>query len=335
MLSDKVQSGEGSSVVETGEVTKTRVARVPAPRIAGLVALAVTLAALSVILTTRSVEAAFPGQNGRIAFERRLDGNDDFEIWTIKPDGTGLEQVTDNDSQDRYPTWSANGDMLAFVSNRDGDEEIFVVGIRDNGTPAGPPERVTNNSTSDSDPAFSPNGKRIAFSGSNFGDPEIYTIRTDGDPTSLRQITNNDAEDYEPNWSPDGATIAYSKLTLVPVGGGFSLVRNVYTTQAAGGGTEDQITTTGSSGDPNYSPDGQQLVYKDSFDLEVINADGSGTPRTVTSGDTPAFSPTGQRIVFRGGASDIFKIRAGANAGTGRPITSGPFEDGYPDWQPR
>src|SRR5690348_8442969 len=92
-------------------------------------ALAFAAAALVALVTITLVErpalAAFPGHNGRIAFNSDRDG--DPEIYTMRADGTGVRQLTHNDASDFKNSYSPNGKQIAFNSDRDGDFEIFVM----------------------------------------------------------------------------------------------------------------------------------------------------------------------------------------------------------------
>lgn len=63
----------------------------------------------------------------RIAFISDRDG--DWEIWTINPDGTDPQQVTDNRFADVSPAWSPDGTRIAFASDRDGDFEIWTINL--------------------------------------------------------------------------------------------------------------------------------------------------------------------------------------------------------------
>jgi dipeptidyl aminopeptidase/acylaminoacyl peptidase len=51
----------------------------------------------------------------------------DMEIFTMDPDGSGIEQLTDNRTDDLMPAFSPGGERIAFVSARDGDEEVYVM----------------------------------------------------------------------------------------------------------------------------------------------------------------------------------------------------------------
>src|SRR5688572_9277223 len=95
---------------------------------------------------------------------------------------------------------------IAFVSNRDGNNEIYVM----NGDGSAL-TNLTNNPADDGGedygPVWSPDGTRILFSSSRDGNPEIYVMNADGsDQTNL---TNSPADDGEMDWSPDGTQIVF------------------------------------------------------------------------------------------------------------------------------
>ena len=69
----------------------------------------------------------------------------------MNADGSGETRITDNQADDRYPTWSPDGLRIAFVSDRDGNREIYVMN-----TDGGDQTRLTNNPDSDFAPAWSP-----------------------------------------------------------------------------------------------------------------------------------------------------------------------------------
>jgi len=69
--------------------------------------------------------AAFPGENGRLAFHSSMRaGNSD--IFTVSPAGGTALNVTANPARDLDPAWSADGQRMAFSSDRTGDDEIYV-----------------------------------------------------------------------------------------------------------------------------------------------------------------------------------------------------------------
>jgi dipeptidyl aminopeptidase/acylaminoacyl peptidase len=62
---------------------------------------------------------AFPGENGRIAFDSTRDGGD-ADIWTMNPDGSNPVNLTPGSAaDDSGASWSADGRQIVFVSNRE------------------------------------------------------------------------------------------------------------------------------------------------------------------------------------------------------------------------
>ena len=80
---------------------------------------------------------------------------------------------------------------IAFVSNRDGNQEIYVMNSDGSGV-----VRLTNNSAEDGGPVWSPDDSRIAFNSYRDGNWEIYVINSDG--TGQVNLTNNKADDGGP-----------------------------------------------------------------------------------------------------------------------------------------
>ncbi len=62
-----------------------------------------------------------------IAFWSGLTGVDKEDIWVVRNDGSGLQQLTHDDFMDRAPRWSPDGKQLAFYSNRSGHYEIWTI----------------------------------------------------------------------------------------------------------------------------------------------------------------------------------------------------------------
>jgi len=55
--------------------------------------------------------------NGVIAFSSSRDGN--LEIYVMDADGSNPRRLTNDDAADRLPTWSPDGDLIAWSRNRD------------------------------------------------------------------------------------------------------------------------------------------------------------------------------------------------------------------------
>ena len=155
----------------------------------------------------------------RIVFASDRDGNRDgnrenYEIYVMDADGNNQQRLTENDFYDTHPSWSPDGERIAFISRRDGhfigdfglSSEIYVMDADGKNT-----RRLTNNRKSDFSPSWSPDGKWIVFSADRKGDDvnfEIYVMDADGN--NQQRLTNNRVDDVSPSWSSDSKRIVFS-----------------------------------------------------------------------------------------------------------------------------
>jgi WD40 repeat protein len=117
---------------------------------------------------------------------------------------TRLTQATDTTTSND-PAFSPDGSRIAFVSQRDGNPEIYVMNADGRGA-----ARITNDPQGDGRPAFSADGQSLVFHSSRTaGKQQIWSVNLDG--TGLTQLTK-DSINLSPTVSPDGQTIAYVSL---------------------------------------------------------------------------------------------------------------------------
>ena len=132
-------------------------------------------------------------------------------IFLRNPQGVNRVQVTDG--FDYSPVWSADSKRLAFVSERDGNQEIYVVDVGD-GETLHPPVRVTEHEGRDYAPAWSPSGGRIAFLSDMQGNVSIYSVSPKGD--DLQALTSNEIDELSFAWGPTGEIAFASELIGAP-----------------------------------------------------------------------------------------------------------------------
>ena len=136
-----------------------------------------------------------------------LGGESEQGLWLRNPDGVNLVRLTDGDDTD--PSWSPDGNSIAFVRGDGDNADVFVASRPRDASWYGVPEltQLTDNHTADLSPSWSPNGKSIVFVAHRDGSAEIYTMRPDGsDP---RRLTSNESDDFSPVWSRNGKKIAF------------------------------------------------------------------------------------------------------------------------------
>ena len=155
----------------------------PISRILTAVAAATMLAGTG---TGDPAGAGFPGVNGKIAFDSAREGN--LDIYAMRPDGTGVTNLTDHPASDSEPAWSPDGSKIAFLSDRGGTGEIWVMNADGSG-----PTQLTDHPAADFEQAWSPDGTKLAFTTNRDGNFELYVMNADGSgPTRL---TNDAAAD--------------------------------------------------------------------------------------------------------------------------------------------
>lgn len=159
------------------------------------------------ITTASSVneDPAWSPDGSTIVFVSDRSGNRD--LWAVRPDGTGLTQITDTpDIQEGRPDWSPDGSRLAYDVCRSatfpcgGTTPNYEIVSAD---PDGSDVRfLTRNVPGiDLNPAWSPDGTHLVFRSDRTGFTHIWTMAADG--SDLQQLTTkNFTGGVDPDWRP-------------------------------------------------------------------------------------------------------------------------------------
>ncbi|MGC1106522.1 MAG: LpqB family beta-propeller domain-containing protein, partial [Candidatus Acidiferrales bacterium] len=221
------------------------------------------------------------------------------------------------------PALSPDGRSVAFVSNRDGNYNIYV-GLVQGGNLV----QITRDPNLKSRPAWSPDGSTIAYARLNeSGIWDVWEVPALGG-TPRRMILNA----ADPAWSPDGHSLAYKNMA-----DGALWISGI-----SGENPRQAVPAQSSWADaePRFSPDGRQLAFVLQTtgpygELDVADVV-SGKARQLTHDHalalSPAWSPDGRFIYFassRGGTMNIWEISAAG--GVPQQITAGQGDDAQLD----
>jgi TolB protein len=256
----------------------------------------------------------FTGKPGpflsRIAFISDRSGAK--ELWVMRWDGSEAQQLTSHKSIALGPTWSTDGEWLAFTSflrgqpqlfilrptegylkplsaipgvnsspsfSPDGREVAFAAGDHGNtnvyvaNVEAGEVRRLTSSRAIETQPAWSPSGRQIAYTSTAAGNPQLYLMDAEG--TNNRRVTFDDTFADEAAWAPDGVRIAYT----TKVEARFQIATVDLRT-----GLRLLIAGPGNNESPCWSPDGNMLAFVSdrTGSKQIYITDATGTPRRIT-----------------------------------------------------
>jgi dipeptidyl aminopeptidase/acylaminoacyl peptidase len=277
--------------------------------------------ALAMLALPIAAQAAFPGANGKIAFETQRDRVGSTNIWEIystNPDGSQQTNLTNDPASDLNPAWSADGQRLAFASDRTdwpSAFEIYIVNTDGSGL-----RQLTFNREVSSDPTWSPDGQKIAYQ-----DGGIHVINA-LDGSQDVEI----ADGQHPAWSPDGQRIVYIREECADPG--CEYFRDDLWLMNSDG--SDQMLVRQNAAAPSWSPDGQKFTLElclPTCGIYVMNTDGTGVTQLTSSGHDPVWSPDGKQIAYDDDSTGQLRVM---NAdGSNQHTVSSTYDTG-PDWQP-
>ncbi|MBN1641303.1 MAG: PD40 domain-containing protein [Anaerolineae bacterium] len=131
-----------------------------------------------------------------------LCGEHEMDICVIRADGSQPEQLTYHPSRDIGASWSPDGTVLLYQTNRGGLSDVYAITYPDRTE-----TDLTQGISQSAAPWWSPDGKRIAFQSDRDGYMDIFVMQADG--SKVTNLTSQKAIDSDPQWSPDGKWIAF------------------------------------------------------------------------------------------------------------------------------
>lgn len=179
-------------------------------------------------------------------------------LWLIDVDRAGNasdpRQLRTAPGGDFDPAWDTNGDRLAFTSVRDNRPQIYVMNL--DGSEV---KNLTDDLAQNRQPVWSPNGSQMLFVSTRNGADEIFIMPADGGEIR-RYSTGAGQADTHAAWSFDGTLILYERAL-----NGFP--RLIVSPFEQGGTRELRVCPEGplanlTMGEPNWSPDGQWIIFE-------------------------------------------------------------------------
>ena len=193
----------------------------------------------------RNSNPVFSPDGTRIAYHVIRIGTSS-DVYLMNSDGSNASQLTTNPERDERPSWFPDNDQVAFLSNRDGKDGIWVISLK-----SGRERKLFSLDQDITFPRLSPDGKQFVFNSKKSGTTNLWTIPVEGgEPREL--TTDKEAMGFG-CWSNDGKTIAFevkrgdnNYLALVP---------------ASGGEPQQLNSSPGQSWASTFSPDGDKIGF--------------------------------------------------------------------------
>jgi Tol biopolymer transport system component len=223
-----------------------------------------------------------------------------YALFSITPGDSEPQHLLGTRTFNSSAIYSPDGSQIAFSSDAEGNQQVFLMKADGSGSPA----RLTEDPVQAEMGDWSPDGSRIVFT--SYRDStgcsetprgfvactgynrEIYVMDADGgDPVRL---TDDPADDGAPAWSPDGSQIVFHSDRFGN--------DDIYVMNVDGSDVRQLSSSPAAERFPTWSPDGLMIAFdyfldEDNDDIYLMNADGTGVVNLTNSPSRDAFPDWG------------------------------------------
>ena len=278
--------------------------------------------------------ATTPGTNGRIAFQ--MDFGRGSEIYTIKPSGLGIRQLTKVQGSAETPDWSPDGTQIAFAAE-DGPSGVWIMNADGS--------HLHQVVASGEAPAFTPDGTHLVYDCFDCtGGQGIFLVKADGsDAPGTRLTTNPSGYDGDTNAevAPDGQTVTFVRRKVEGE-------RQALFAVDIDGTDVDKLVAYRFNVfiKHDWAPDGEHIVFSSPIEgqanVYTVEPDGShrvhlthvAAPVGAIAG---SYSPDGRWIAFRweNPSIGVYRLMKMHTDGSDRStVTTAPIGERFIDWGP-
>ena len=204
-----------------------------------------------------------------------------FDLFSAKPDGTDIKQLTNSPGYDAEDTVSTDGKKIVFTSMRNGDLDLYEMDIDGSNV-----RQLTNELGYDGGAWHSQDGQWIVWRANRPGTPEeiarykgllsrnlvmpskmeLFIMKSDG--TQKKQLTSNGAANFAPYFHPNGKQIIFASNMKDPRSGNFDL----YLINRDGTGLEQITFDEKFDGFPMFSADGKKIIWESNRNAPAANS---------------------------------------------------------------
>ncbi|MEZ4795870.1 MAG: hypothetical protein R2785_01765 [Flavobacteriaceae bacterium] len=253
---------------------------------------------------------------------------------TAQNNGYKEEQLTNNNSDNRYASYNKDGEVIVFESNRDGHWQIYIMDVQGNKQ-----ERIIVSQANDRHPTWHPYKNIILFESDRSGTNEIYTYDL-SDRTLNKVPIKLKGNKMYPQFAPNGNEIVFNHRVR-------SKNSNIYIVSSNGKRLEKIVDNAFENTYPRYSPKGDAILYfskkhtkstnDELYVKNIITKQEKRLTNSVTNNNFATWSNNGVRVAYssetENGDDQIFFMNKDGQSV--RQITFGSGKSSLPNWSPK